>query len=93
LGCIEAPSCVDLIPGASRAIVLSDVGTGAASRPGELTSILAGWEKDDRDPAGAMRPEEGCFGRKSFSLEFIFGAAQLFTVGCGELFRALLANG
>jgi hypothetical protein len=48
---------------------------------------------EDRAPLGAMRPEEGCLGRKSFSREFIFGAAQLFTAGCGELFEALLAIG
>jgi hypothetical protein len=40
-----------------------------------------------------MRPEPECLERKSFSLEIIFGAAQLFTVGCGELLRALLAAG
>jgi len=40
-----------------------------------------------------MRPEEGCLGRKSFSLLFIFGAAQLFTAGCGEFFGDLLAVG
>jgi len=31
-----APSCVNLIPGASQAIVLSDVETDAAGRAGEL---------------------------------------------------------
>jgi len=31
-----APSSVDLIPGASQAIVLSDVETDAAGRAGEL---------------------------------------------------------
>jgi hypothetical protein len=89
-----APSCVDLIPGASRAIVLSDVGTGAAGRPGELLLILEGWETKDRDPSGAMRPEELCLGRKTFSLQFMFGSAKLFTGGCGERGAgALLAGG
>jgi len=48
----------------------------------------------DRDPSGAMRPEEVSLGRKSFSLQFILAAAKLFTVGCGELGAdALLAGG
>jgi len=78
-----APSCVDLIPGASRAAVLSDVGTDAAERAGVLRVILVGWGAKDRDPLGAMRPEAGCLGRESFSPEFILAAAKLFTVGCG----------
>jgi hypothetical protein len=40
-----------------------------------------------------MRPGKECLGRKSFSLQFIRGAAQLFTVGCAELLPALLAAG
>jgi hypothetical protein len=41
-----------------------------------------------------MRPEEASLGRKSFSLQFIFGSAKLFTAGCGELGAdALLAGG
>jgi hypothetical protein len=40
-----------------------------------------------------MRPWLEYLDRKSFSLDFMAGAAQLFTVGCGELFRALLAAG
>src|ERR1051325_10780391 len=88
--CIVAPSCVNLIQGASWAVVLSDVGTGAARRTGKLGSILVGWVTKDRAPSGAMRPEAFCLIRKSFSPPFIFGAAQLFTAGCGELFRALL---
>jgi hypothetical protein len=41
-----------------------------------------------------MRPEEESLGRKSFSLQFIFGSAKLFTAGCGELCAgALLAGG
>jgi hypothetical protein len=88
-----APSCVDLIPGASRAFVLSDVGTDAAGRAGELRLILVGWEQRDRDPPRAMRPWPECLERKTFSLPFIFGAAKLFTAGCAELFRDLLAVG
>src|SRR5881394_3421921 len=91
--CIVAPSCVNLIPEASRAVVLSDVGTGAARRTGKLGSILAGWVTNDRDPSGAMRPAGLCLGRKSFSPPFILGAAQLFTAGCGEFFGDLLASG
>ena len=70
--------------GASRAFVLSDVGTGAAGRAGELPSILTGLGKRDRDAPGAMPPEGFCLRRKSFSLTFISGSAKLFTVGCGE---------
>ena len=88
-----APSCVELIPGASQAFVLSDVGTGAAGRAGELHRILAGLVLDDRDPPGAMRPWQACLGRKGFSLDFISAAAELFTDGCGELSGALLALG
>jgi len=40
--CIVAPSCVNLIQGASWAIVLSDVGTDAARRAGMLCEILMG---------------------------------------------------
>jgi hypothetical protein len=39
-------------------------------------------------PPGLLYP-----GGKSFSWLDFFTAAQLFTVVCGELFRALLANG
>jgi hypothetical protein len=88
-----APSCVDLIHGASRAFVLSDVGTDAAGRTGELCLILEGWATDDRDPPRAMRPWLGCLERTSFSLQFMTGAAKLFTVDCGELTEALLAAG
>ena len=88
-----APSCVDLIPGASQAIVLSDVETDAAGRAGKLCSILAGWEADDRDPPRAMRPWQECLERKSFSLDFITGVAELFTEDSGELLGALLALG
>ena len=88
-----APSCVDLIPGASQAIVLSDVGTDAAGRAGELALILVGWIKRDRDPPGAMRPWQECLERKTFSPGFILGAAELFTEDCGEVSRALLALG
>jgi hypothetical protein len=88
-----APSCVDLIPGASQAVVLSDVETDAARWADELFSILAGYESCDRDPPRAMRPRQACLERKSFSLHFIFGSAKLFTDGCGELLGALLALG
>jgi hypothetical protein len=90
---IVAPSCVDLIQGASQAVVLSDVETGAAGRAGELTLILLGWSKQDRDPPGAMRPWPVCLERKMLSSLFSFTVAELFTKGCGELFRALLAFG
>jgi hypothetical protein len=39
-----------------------------------------------------MRPWQECLERKSFSLDFIFRAAELFTFGCGALERALLAE-
>jgi hypothetical protein len=74
-------------------MVLSDVGTGAARRTGVLNLILEGWVAMDRVPSGAMRPETICLGRKTFSLAFIGSAAKLFTVVCGELLLALLANG
>jgi hypothetical protein len=74
-------------------MVLSDVGTGAARRTGVLNLILAGSFATDRVPSGAMRPEEVCLGRKTFSLDFISGAAKLFTAVCGELLLALLASG
>src|SRR3974377_597816 len=91
--CIVAPSCVDLIPGASQAVVLSDVSTGAAGWAGKLNPILVGWWKMDRDPPGAMRPWQTCLERKTFSLDFIGVAAELFTDDCGELRGALLVLG
>jgi hypothetical protein len=91
--CIVAPSSVNLIQGASQAFVLSDVWTGAARGAGELRSILAGLDERDRDPSGAMRPETLCLIRKSFSPEFLFESAQLFTAGSDELLRALLVGG
>jgi hypothetical protein len=90
---IAAPSRVDLIPGASKAVVLSDVGTDAAGRAGKLREILEGCGADDRDPPRAMRPWQGCLERKLFSLDFMIGAAELFTEDCGELPVALLALG
>jgi hypothetical protein len=87
-----APSCVDLIQGASWALVLSDVGTDAAGRTGELCAILEGSDTDDREPPRAMRPWQACLERKTFSLDFIFRAAELFTFGCGALIRTLLAE-
>ena len=86
-----APSGVELILGASWAVVLSDVGTDAAGRAGKLREILVGCSMEDRDPLGAMRPWLVCLERKSFSLTFVMGAAELFTEGCGELPGALLA--
>src|SRR5262249_31152061 len=90
--CTVAPSCVDLIPEASQAIVLSDVETDAAGRAGELLLILAGLETNDRDPPRAMRPGQTCLERKNFPLDFIFRAAELFTFGFGALLRTLLAE-
>ena len=87
---IVAPSHVNLIPGASQAVVLSDVGTDAASRAGELRAILAGWDTNDRDPTGAMRPATDCLDRKSFSPAFISAAAKLFTGTCGDFLLGLL---
>src|SRR5512139_188852 len=91
--CIVAPSCVDLIPGASWAVVLSDVGTDAAGRAGILPLILVGLATVDRDPPGAMRPWQACLERKTFSLDIVVRTAQLFTVGSGELLETLLAAG
>ena len=91
--CIVALSCVDLIQGASQAFVLSDVGTDAAGRAGKLRGILAGSDANDRDPPRAMRPRLECLERKSFSLAFIFGSAELFTEDCGKLRVAFLALG
>ncbi len=88
-----APSGVDLIPGASQAFVLSDVERDAARQAGELPLILAGFGTTDPDLPGAMRPRQACLVRKSFSLHFIFGSAELFTEGWGELPGALSALG
>ena len=87
-----APSSVDLIPGASQAIVLSDVETDAAGRAGKLLLILVGWVAEDRDPPRAMRPGPECLERKTFSLDFIFRAAELFTFGSGTLLQTVLAE-
>jgi len=85
---IAVLSCVILIPGASRAVVLSDIGTAAAGRTGELREAFARRDANDREPSGAMRPGIFLPRRK------LFVAAELFTVGCGELvLRALLAAG
>ena len=78
--------------GASRAFVLSDVGTGAARPAGELFSILTGLVTKDRDGSGAMPPEGFCLRSKSFSLTFIFGSAKLFTVDCGAAVGFLAAG-
>jgi len=87
VACIVALSCVDLIPEASQAIVLSDIGTAAAERAGKLCAAFVRRNTDDRDPFRAMRPLPLYSGRK------FFVAAELFTVGCGELSRALLPAG
>jgi hypothetical protein len=84
---------VELIQGASRAVVLSDVGASAAGRAGELALIFMRPTALDRAPSGAMRPETGCLDRKSVSPGFMLAAAELFTEGCGELLWALLALG
>jgi hypothetical protein len=86
-------SQVNLIPGASWAIVLSDFGTGAAARPGELSVTFVRSYVRDRVPRGAMPPGWLYSGGKTCSLGFFIGVAQLLTAGCGELFRALLAGG
>jgi len=85
-----ALSCVDLIPGASWAFVLSDVGTGAAGRTGKLGEILSGLDAKDREPPRAMRPGPDCLERKTFSPLFISALPELFTESWGELFSALL---
>ena len=88
---IGALSEVNLIQEASWAIILSDLKTDASRRPGLLWIVLAGLGHTDRDPSGAMPPiplysgDEIC---KSFSNE----SAHVFTTGCGELPRALLAS-
>ena len=40
-----------------------------------------------------MRPWRECLERKPFTLDFMTGAAELFTEASGELPRALLALG
>lgn len=84
---------VKLIQEASQAVVLSDVGPGAAGRAGELALIFMRPTALDRAPSGAMRPEAGCLVRKCFSRGFMLAAAELFTKGCGEVTWALLALG
>jgi hypothetical protein len=82
-----ALSKVILIPGASQALVLSDIVTAAAEGAGKLCEVFVRPGANDRDPLRAMRPATFLPGRKSFV------AAELFTVGCGELPRDLLAAG
>jgi hypothetical protein len=76
-----------LIHGASQAVVLSDIGTATAEGAGKLSEVFERLAEMDRDPLRAMRPVSTLPGRK------FFVAAELFTVGCGELPRALLAAG
>jgi hypothetical protein len=84
---IAVLSVVILIQGASRAIVLSDIVTAAAEGAGKLREVFVRRGANDRDPLRAMRPVSNLAGRK------FFVAAELFTVGCGELPGALLAAG
>jgi hypothetical protein len=76
-----------LIHGASQAVVLSDIVTAAAEGAGKLSGVFVRQAEMDRDPLRAMRPGTTLPGRK-----FVV-AAELFTVGCAELPRALLAAG
>jgi hypothetical protein len=76
-----------LIHGASQALVLSDIVTAAAEGAGKLFTVFLRLANSDRDPLRAMRPASTLPGRK------FFVAAELFTVGCGELPPALLAAG
>ena len=76
-----------LIHGASQAIVLSDIVTAAAEGAGKLSGVFVRPAEMDLDPLRAMRPASTLPGRK-----FVV-AAELFTVGCGELPWALLAAG
>ena len=76
-----------LIHGASQAVVLSDIRTAAAEGAGKLSEVFVRPAEMDRDPLRAMRPVSILLGRK------VFVAAELFTVGCGELPWALLAAG
>jgi hypothetical protein len=76
-----------LIHGASQAIVLSDIVTAAAEGAGKLFRVFVRQAQIDRDPLRAMRPASTLPGRK------FLVAAELFTVGCGELPWALLAAG
>jgi len=84
---------VKLIPEASQADVLSDVGLNATGRAGELALIFVRPTAHDRAPSGAMRPEARCLGCKRFSPRFMVGVAQLFTGGSGKPWRALLPTG
>jgi len=61
--------------------------TAAAEGAGKLRLAFVRPETNDRDPLRAMRPASNLPGRK------FFVAAELFTVGCGELPWALLAAG
>src|SRR5260370_29410576 len=76
-------SCVALIPGASQAVVLSDIGTAATERAGKLKSAFVRRRTYDREPFRAMRPLPSYSDRKFLS------RAPLFTVRGGELPRAL----
>jgi len=75
---IEALSGVNLIQGASRAIVLSDFVRAAAARSGKLTEAFKRQGCMDREPRGAMRPELFIHRRK------VFVGAELFTEAAGS---------
>jgi len=61
--------------------------TAAAEGAGKLAWVFERRGAKDRDPLRAMRPATFLPGRK------FFVAAELFTVGCGELPWSLLAAG
>jgi hypothetical protein len=72
---IVALSGVDLIQGASQAIVLSDIATAAAERAGELLLAFVRRITDDRDPFRAMRPTLILSDRKFFVVTELFTEA------------------
>src|SRR5260370_36299755 len=78
-------SCVALIPGASQAVVLSDIWTAATERAGKLKSAFVRRRTYDREPFLAMRPLPSYSDRKFLS------RAQLFNVGRGERSQAHLS--
>ena len=84
---IAALSVVNLIQGASQAIVLSDIVTAAAEGAGKLSSVFVRQGANNRDPLRAMRPALTLPDRK------FFVAAELFTGGTAELATARRAAG
>src|ERR1700682_32864 len=81
---IVARPYVNLIHGASRAVVLSDVGASATKRAGMLSLTFSRSGPSDRDPLRAMQPVQSCPSCKTFSPPFIFAGAQLFTARLGR---------